>query len=604
MPKATRTCRGSARTSWTPAALSTSRRRRRRWSSAVPSKPRAWRWRTPVGRFASCSPARCRRSCARFATSPSAESAHARMGKLCCMSPSARCSSSRPRACACARSPSASTWSAACSRACRSRCRCRRRSRHSRMARGPCRTCDETRHGQAAPRGLRRGPGLGAAPRQPARARRPRGRGVAPPPGGRAGGRAGAGFPPPAPRPPPRDSLRALAGRVDVAWLVGQGIERVREQAVHFPGARVTASIADVLADARVPPAPLLTPPSHPPPTPPPPPPPGGLGAHWPAPGTHVRLKNPRALDPPDAQALVDDCERAGVTLGVVLQHRVRPAAQRLKALLDARALGRLTRAAVDIRWWRPQSYYDMPGRGPLARDGGGVLMTQAIHTLVLFRHVAGPVAELAAFATTSAVHRMECEDVVTASGRLQDGALFSLHATTAAYPGFAERIDLSGTLGTACLTGGELVVQWCDGREERCGEQAALGAGAAPMAFGHAAHQALLEDFVGAVQGGLAPAASGRSALAVHRLIDALTASSASRSLVALDPLTDPACPASAPPFRSPAKHASSPSLATRSHRPVHRPCSTRCSRLAARTRCWCRCRCPRRSCAAPSAG
>src|SRR6218665_1492893 len=427
MPKATRTCRGSARTSWTPAALSTSRRRRRRWSSAVPSKPRAWRWRTPAGRVASCSPARCRRSCARFATSPSAESAHALMGKMCCMSPSARCSSSRPRACACARSPSASTWSAACSRACRSRCRCRRRSRNSRMAPGPCRTCDETRHGQAAPRGLRRGPGLGAAPRQPARARRPRGRGVAPPPGGRAGGRAGAGFPPPAPRPPPRDSLRALAGRVDVAWLVGQGIERVREQAVHFPGARVTASIADVLADAGVQAALVLTPPStH-----------RGIVAQLAARGIHVLLEKPLALDTPDAQALVDDCERAGVTLGVVLQHRVRPAAQRLKALLDARALWRLTRAAVDIRWWRPQSYYDMPGRGTLARDGGGVLMTQAIHTLDPLLHVAGPVAELAAFATTSAVHRMECEDVVTASGRLQDGALFSLHATTAAYPGF-----------------------------------------------------------------------------------------------------------------------------------------------------------------------
>jgi UDP-N-acetyl-2-amino-2-deoxyglucuronate dehydrogenase len=31
---------------------------------------------------------------------------------------------------------------------------------------------------------------------------------------------------------------------------------------------------------------------------------------------------------------------------------------------------------------WRPQSYYDQPGRGTKARDGGGVLLTQAIHTL------------------------------------------------------------------------------------------------------------------------------------------------------------------------------------------------------------------------------
>ena len=42
--------------------------------------------------------------------------------------------------------------------------------------------------------------------------------------------------------------------------------------------------------------------------------------------------------------------------------------------------------AWMTVPWWRPQSYYDEPGRGVLARDGGGVLMTQAIHTLDLFR--------------------------------------------------------------------------------------------------------------------------------------------------------------------------------------------------------------------------
>ena len=39
---------------------------------------------------------------------------------------------------------------------------------------------------------------------------------------------------------------------------------------------------------------------------------------------------------------------------------------------------------------WRPQSYYDQPGRGTKARDGGGVLMTQAIHTLDLLISLAG----------------------------------------------------------------------------------------------------------------------------------------------------------------------------------------------------------------------
>ena len=54
-----------------------------------------------------------------------------------------------------------------------------------------------------------------------------------------------------------------------------------------------------------------------------------------------------------------------------------------------------LAAANVICPWWRPQSYYDEPGRGTLARDGGGVLITQAIHTLDLLLSLTGPVAEV-----------------------------------------------------------------------------------------------------------------------------------------------------------------------------------------------------------------
>ena len=43
------------------------------------------------------------------------------------------------------------------------------------------------------------------------------------------------------------------------------------------------------------------------------------------------------------------------------------------------------------MTWWRPQAgYYDQSGRGTLARDGGGVLLTKVIHALDLFRSLLG----------------------------------------------------------------------------------------------------------------------------------------------------------------------------------------------------------------------
>ena len=62
-----------------------------------------------------------------------------------------------------------------------------------------------------------------------------------------------------------------------------------------------------------------------------------------------------------------------------------------------------------------PQSYYEQAGRGSLARDGGGVLLTQAIHSLDLFRSLVGVTSVEAAQVITTSIHRMETEDYANA---------------------------------------------------------------------------------------------------------------------------------------------------------------------------------------------
>lgn len=136
-------------------------------------------------------------------------------------------------------------------------------------------------------------------------------------------------------------------------------------------------------------------------------------------------------------------------------------------------------------------SYYDQPGRGTRARDDGGVLLTQGIHTLDLLLSFAGEAAEVKGFSTTTPVHRMETEDLVCAAVRWRSGALGTVQATTAAYPGFSEKIELTGTLGSAVLQGTEL--------------------------------QMRLADFLDAIEHGRKPRVDGAEALKVHRFIDAL---------------------------------------------------------------------------------
>jgi len=176
------------------------------------------------------------------------------------------------------------------------------------------------------------------------------------------------------------------------------------------------------------------------------------------------------------------------------------------------------------IRLWRPQSYYDEPGRGTKARDGGGVLLTQGIHTLDLMLSLAGPVAEVSSYATTTSVHRMETEDMACAAVKFAGGALGLIEATTTAYPGFPERIEITGETATAVLAGTSLQVFHHDGRVTGMApDSTAGGTGADPMAFPHDYHRALLADYLDALDESREPAVNGEEALKVHRLIDLL---------------------------------------------------------------------------------
>ena len=240
--------------------------------------------------------------------------------------------------------------------------------------------------------------------------------------------------------------------------------------------------------------------------------------------GKHILLEKPLEISTERAVALVNAAAKAGVTLGIMLQHRFRPAGVKLRDMLRAGELGRIVGCSTVIRLWRPQSYYDVDGRGTKARDGGGVLITQGIHTLDLMLSLAGPIAEVSAYGATTSVHRMETEDMVVAAVTYANGAFGTIDATTAAYPGFAERIEIIGEKATASLVGSDLNVAHHDGRvTELKTEYGAGGTGADPMAFPNDWHRSVIADFLDAIDEKRAPMVSGAEALKVHRLIDAL---------------------------------------------------------------------------------
>jgi predicted dehydrogenase len=309
-------------------------------------------------------------------------------------------------------------------------------------------------------------------------------------------------------------SLLDLGDRVDVRWAASRSPERTAAYARDYPFP-VTTDIEAAIADPAVEAVIVLTPPaSH-----------LEVAERCLARGRHVLVEKPLELTVARGERLVAAADAAGTAFGVVLQHRFRPASLRLAAALGEGALGDVQAAFLAVPWWRPQAYYDEPGRGTMARDGGGVLLTQAIHSLDLFRSLVGVTAVIAADVRTTALHRMETEDYVAALLRLGNGAAGTLMTTTAAYPGHPERIEIVGTRGHASLIGGTLRLAFLDGREEVVEAEGKTGSGASIMDFPHDAHRAVIADFLDAIEAGRQPRVTGHEALESQRLVDRILA-------------------------------------------------------------------------------
>jgi len=313
---------------------------------------------------------------------------------------------------------------------------------------------------------------------------------------------------------PHAKALHDLTHRVRVVWAAARSEVRLQDTAARF-GFPTTTDIDRAINDPAVGAVLVLTP----------------ANAHLSiasaafAAGKHVLCEKPLEASLEAAEHLVAAGRSARRKLGTVLQMRFRPGSRRLKQVLEEGLLGDVQAASMTVPWWRPLDYYDQPGRGVKARDGGGVLMTQAIHTLDLFRWCVGVSSVEAAQISTTGLHRMETEDYAAALVRLGNGAPGSIIATTATWPGYPESIMIIGTRGSARLEGGNLRVAWLDGRDEALVDAGGTGSGANVMAFSHEAHKAVLIDFLDAIEQDRDPAIPGEEALETQRLIEAILA-------------------------------------------------------------------------------
>jgi UDP-N-acetyl-2-amino-2-deoxyglucuronate dehydrogenase len=253
--------------------------------------------------------------------------------------------------------------------------------------------------------------------------------------------------------------------------------------------------------------------------------------------GKHVLCEKPMARRTAECDAMISACERAGITLGIVFQSRFDPLTLKLKSLIDSETLGRLDWVSANTIWFRSDEYYrSAPWRGTWEHEGGGVLINQAIHSIDLLLWLSGmPTRVTARIRTLN--HSIEVEDAAVATLEYTGNRLGVIQATTAAFPGFSERLEFYGTRGSAIYHKGDGRLEWhtIDPREDRV-EQSGVSSGAArPMDISAAGHIAQYQDFAAAIREHRSPAVDGRAGRQSIELVEAVYSSARTGTTVML---------------------------------------------------------------------
>ena len=241
--------------------------------------------------------------------------------------------------------------------------------------------------------------------------------------------------------------------------------------------------------------------------------------------GLHVLVEKPLDITTARIDGLTAECDRAGVKLGVIYQDRAAPDLIWLKQLIAGGGLGRPIMASARVPWYRPPEYYAGSGwRGTWGLDGGGALMNQGIHTVDLLLWLLGDVDRVYA-ATRTALHAIAVEDTAVACLEFASGAVGTLEATTAAFPGLPRRVELTGSEGTIVVERDRVVsVQLRTPRDAPPHDEGSTSpSSTSPVVSDIRGHRRVLEDFVAAIRMGTTPLCDGRGGRRSVALVEAM---------------------------------------------------------------------------------
>jgi len=270
--------------------------------------------------------------------------------------------------------------------------------------------------------------------------------------------------------------------------------------------------------------------------------------------GCHVVTEKPMSIHLEDARRMVRAADEKGLRLGVIFQNRYNAGAVLIKNALTFGGLGRIRAVRAVLNWYRPQQYYSRSDwKGTWDKEGGGVVIDQAIHTLDLVRwFVDSDLVSVDAHIDNREHPKIEVEDVAEGVLRFKNGVRAAFWAMNYYSYDAHVLIELHCANGIASMEAEEATVRYYDGREftARPNPQEVFDYGGGPSYWG-TSHVKQIQQFYEALETGQQPEIDGHDALLTQQMVCAIYDAAKNGRTVELEPLPE-AGPQSSSPGRS----------------------------------------------------
>ncbi|WP_416201122.1 MAG: Myo-inositol 2-dehydrogenase [Thermocaproicibacter melissae] len=239
--------------------------------------------------------------------------------------------------------------------------------------------------------------------------------------------------------------------------------------------------------------------------------------------GKHTLVEKPMALSTADAELMIAEAKKKGVTLGVCHQNRFNAPIQHLHKALEDGRFGKLVSGTARILWNRTMPYYQQaPWRGTWALDGG-TLMNQCIHGIDLLQWSLGGEPDTIMAMTGNYLRDIEAEDFGAILIRFKNGAIGIVEGTACIYPkNLEETLTISGATGTAVIGGLAVnrVETWNFETPAPQDTEVEKLVGADPRDVYGSGHNPLYRDFFTAVDNHTEPLVSGTEGIKGMKII------------------------------------------------------------------------------------